>query len=209
MKQTVELVNDELTARRCRRFWYDVYVLEMGRHLDEDGLANHVGNELSDPYTRSADLFAASTNDNVIGTLQSIYVARGNCDKYLSLYGLQNRSTADHAVISVTNKLMVAPQYRASGLAFRLAAATYRKGLRDGIEENYIDCNDYLIEFYKRIGYREHLGWIEHVDYGRVYSMVFELHGVQQMRRVRSPLLKLYQSHLNSPTQTEGVTVHG
>lgn len=209
MNQGISLVSDEVAARRCRRFWYDIYVLEMGRHSGDDGVANHVCCELSDPCTASADLFAATEDDAVVGTLQSIYLGRGGCEKYVSLYELAHRSAADYATMSVTNKLMVAPSYRATGLPFRLATATYRKGLRDGILENYIDCNDYLIEFYERLGYREHLGWIEHRDYGRVYSMVLELTNIKQLRRAGSPLLRLYQAHLQSEPTTMGVSIHG
>ncbi|MEM8547463.1 MAG: hypothetical protein AAGF46_04780, partial [Pseudomonadota bacterium] len=59
----------------------------------------------------------------------------------------------------------------------------------EGIAVNYIDANAHLVDFYKRLGYREHLGWIQHKDYGDVYSMVLHLADLQHLRRVRSPLL--------------------
>ncbi|MEM9173115.1 MAG: hypothetical protein AAGA84_10460 [Pseudomonadota bacterium] len=192
MKPHIELVTDEISARACRRFWYDVYVLEMGRHRGTEPLVDHSKGELSDPLQPKADLFAAWVGGEVVGTLQSAYARHGQLAKYIELYNLVDQSSEHIHTASITNKLMVAKPYRATGLAFHLGVETYKKGLRDGIQTNYIDCNDYLVDFYRRLGYREHLGWIDHKDYGRVYSMVFSLHDEANLRRTRSPLLRVF-----------------
>lgn len=190
MRPQIRLANHYRDFSACRRFWYDIYVTEMGRHRGVEPGVDHELGELSDPNERTADLFMATVGDRVVGTLKSAYCRSSDLRNYESLYGLSHRSREDLESVSVTSKLMIAADYRATGLPFKLAIATYYKGLADGITENYIDTNGHLIDFYKRIGYREHLGWIEHEDYGRVYSMVFELTNKTQLRRTRSPLLK-------------------
>ncbi|MEN7344264.1 MAG: hypothetical protein AAAFM81_15035 [Pseudomonadota bacterium] len=197
MQPEIRLATTAEDLRACRRFWYDVYVLEMGRHTESESIVDHELSELCDPNDQTADVFMAISGDDVVGTLQSAYSRSSDLRSYEELYGLADRDAADFLGISVTSKLMIAPELRATGLAYRLGVATYLKGLRDGIRENYIDTNEHLIEFYSRLGYREHLGWITHPAYGRVYSMVINLLDGKHLKRCKSPLLR----HLNSYNQ--------
>ncbi|MEO0575294.1 MAG: hypothetical protein AAF004_07515 [Pseudomonadota bacterium] len=206
MKPQIRLVRDRHEAKACRQFWYDVYVTEMGRHRDDASAVDHERGELSDRFQPKADLFAAWDGNLILGTVQSVYAAHSDFGEYLHLYQLANRSASELKHVTLTNKLMVASTVRSSGLAFHLACTTYRKGLADGILENYIDCNEHLIRFYERLGYREHLGWIEHAKYGRVYSMVLQLTDHDHLEQCKSPLRRHLAAFTQS--QTTGATLN-
>ncbi|MEN7344253.1 MAG: hypothetical protein AAAFM81_14980 [Pseudomonadota bacterium] len=190
MPLDIQLVKDRDQERAVRRFWYEIYVEEMGRHAGQSSYVDHTERELANPWNFDADLFMATQHGEIVGTLQSAYVGVADCSHYIDFYRLAEQSVTRLARASITSKLMVSKTHRASGLAIALGLATYRKGLSDGIEQNYIDCNSHLVRLYTRIGYREHLGWIEHPDYGRVYSMVLDLRDRAHLEAIHSPLLK-------------------
>lgn len=190
MPSAIELITTPERERAVRRFWYDIYVSEMGRHRNQSMHVDHERKELVNPWQLDADTFAATEDGKIIGTVQSAYLGKADCSKYIKLYGLATQPLSQLTRAAITSRLMVAEEYRSSGLAIALGLATYIKGLNDGIERSYIDCNEHLIRLYTRIGYREHLGWIQHPNYGRVYSMVIDLHDRAHFKAIRSPLLK-------------------
>ena len=209
MTPQIRLVPPSDCHQSIHRFWYDIYVREMRRHTGDEPHVDHERGEMVDPVRGAADLFVAEIDGSVVGTLQSAYAYRGDLGKYLDLYRIADRTLAALRGISVTGKLMVASEFRSSGLVFRLGAASYRKGLADGITRNYIDSNAHLVALYERLGYREHLGWIEHPDYGAVFSMVLDLWDLPYLRRCRSPLVPTLEAFIDSNTNTnQGALTH-
>jgi hypothetical protein len=98
---------------------------------------------------------------------------------------------------SLTTKLMIKPEYRKTTLAVRLAIATYRQGLKDGIRYDFIDANSHLINFFSGLGYRVHRT-ANHPEYGDVTIMVLDLEDINHLESIRSPFRKEYYNFLNS-----------
>lgn len=189
----------------ARRFWYDVYVTEMGRHLN-DASADHQSGELRDPFDEIGRLFIARDGDRVVGTVLGTAGSDARFGYYDTLYRLDDLSEASRRRSSLTNKLIVAKEKRRSSLALKLATTIYRQGLSDGIQHNYIDCNAHLVSFFRRMGYRKHRGWVIHKDYGLVYSLVLQLEDIAHLRASQSPFVAHYQSAQETPTQLNGAT---
>ncbi len=192
MKPRIEIARSCTEHRSARRFWYDTYVTEMGRHADDRQYVDHTLKELSDPMQHLGNLFVAKSEGTVLGSVLSTYGGHGDLGYYSELYGLQNESSSRLARSSITNKLIVHASQRRSSLALRLAIATYRQGFVDGITRNYIDCNEHLVDFFFRMGFVRHRGWVEHKDYGRVYSMVLKLQDIEHLQLLKSPLARHY-----------------
>ena len=176
------------------RFWYQVYVTEMGRHTDDPN-TSHERRQLSDPLATAGSLCLARKDGEVVGTVLSTPVDHPATEKYRSLYGLQTLSCEDQWASSITTKLMVKAELRRTRLPLRLAFATFDWGLHVGIKHNYIDCNDHLVRLFSRLGYEQHLPSLYHKDYGQVNSMHLEITDEARLRRVGSPFLTVLQRY--------------
>ena len=177
------------------RFWYDVYVVEMGRHIN-DALTSHEHKKLTDPLAVAGSLCVARRDGEVVGTVLSTPVDHPATEKYRTLYGLDSLSPDERWASAITTKLMVRADQRRTRLPLRLASATYDWGLHVGIKHNYIDCNDHLVRLFSRLGYRQHLPALYHRDYGKVHSLRLDITDERHLRGVGSPflaVLKRYQ----------------
>lgn len=202
----IRLVSSYQEIQACRRFWYQRYVIEMGRHRDDKVCVRHEEKSLIDPFDECGNLFIAVEKNSIVGTVLSTYSSQSDFGYYNELYKLPVSSSSEMTKISITNKLIIAPEYRSTLLAFRLSVETYRKGLADGILRNYIDCNEHLIPFFLKLGFVSHLGWVNHKDYGRVFSLVFHLRNEAHLKKIRSPYIKVLR-RLRPTIEIERVAV--
>jgi len=169
----VRRVESKADLEKCRKFWYQIYVLGMKRHIDDPLHTNHDKKSLRDGNDEAGNLFAVFLDDSVVGTLLSTHYRKTRSfGCYDDLYQLARQPVAFREKTSITNKLMLAPQFRGTDLAIRLCLANNINERKHGIEHVYVDCNSYLIPFFERLGFVEHLGWIVHKDYGKTWSMV-------------------------------------
>jgi len=156
------------------RFWYDVYVTEMGRHRN-DANTSHKSRKLYDPLSTAGSLCIARKDGEVVGTILSTPINHPAVEKYRSLYQLDSLSTEDQWSSAITTKLMVKANMRRTRLPLRLAFASYDWSLHVGMKRGYMDCNDHLLNFFYRLGYVKQLPSLYHADYGQVNSMRLEL----------------------------------
>lgn len=184
MAATIVAVQCGALREAVYRFRYDVYVGEMRRR--QSG-ADHVSRRLVDDLDDEGMLVAAlDPAGRVIGTLRGNLFSEPAARKYERLYGLA-LTDGRRAVSSFTTRLMVAPDYRHTGLALALARARFDDVTRSRAVVDYIDCNDHLVTFFTRLGYL----WqrcVEHPDYGRVNVMACPV-DLEHLQRVASPLL--------------------
>src|SRR5260370_12053413 len=89
---------------------------------------------------------------------------------------------------SMCTRLMVVPRLRRTSLAMRLAQASYAFGLRNQIRYNFIDCDDHLVGFFTRLGYRFQRR-AEHPEYGMGNVMRLDMLDRANLVRQRSPFL--------------------
>ena len=177
------------------RFWYDIYVGEMGRHLNDPN-TSHEHRRLYDPLATAGSLCIARREGQVVGTVLSTPIANPTADKYRTLYGLTDLSAEENWATAITTKLMVAAPLRKTRLPLRLAFATYNWGLHVGIKHNYIDCNDHLVRLFSRLGYQEHLPSLFLKEYGAVNSLRLDITDEEHLRKVASPFLPALQRFL-------------
>lgn len=182
------------------RFWYDIYVGEMGRHQNDPN-TSHASSRLYDPLATAGSLCVARRDGIVVGTVLSTPIEHPAAEKYQKLYGLTDLPTTERVATAITTKLMVSPSLRKTRLPLRLAFATYDWGLHTGIKHNYIDCNDHLVRLFRRLGYQEHLPLLYLKEYGAVNSMRLDITDEAHLRNVASPFLPVLRRFL----QEQGV----
>ena len=191
----IEPARTDAHLREAYRFWYDVYVKEMGRH-QHDPLTDHSARLLIDPIAPYGNLLLArDAEGRVVGTLMSTWTTEPAVEKYVALYQLDALNARQRAHSTVTTKLMVAPEYRCSRLGMLLARESYRWGLANGVHYDFIDCNDHLVSFFEKLGYRPHLGEIHHQVYGRVNSMYLAVNDEVHLFNQRSPFYRPLAQH--------------
>lgn len=150
----------------AERFWYDVYVREVGR---AQPMADHLAGTVTDRLQpRSRIIVARETETGrCVGTVRTNFIRDGGADDYAELYGIAFEGRVERSSTSITTRLMVATPYRKGGLALRLVKAVYGLGLESGIDTDFIDCNRHLVRFFTRLGY-EDLREAQHPWYGDV-----------------------------------------
>jgi len=181
-------------------FWYEIYVSEMGRHINDTN-TSHEHHKLYDPLATAGSLCLARENGVVVGTSLITPVDHPATEKYRSLYQLDALSPEAQWKSAVTTKLMCKSNLRRTRLPMRLAFAAYNWGLHVGIEQIYIDCNDHLVKLFSRLGFEQHLPSLFHKDYGQVNSMRLETNNEKRFRELGSPLLAV----LNRYQREQGI----
>lgn len=79
-----------------------------------------------------------------MGTLRTNLSARTDLGYYVQLFKPPSVGDAWPDRVSLTAKLMVAPNHRSGRLAVRLAREMYAFGAADGVEYDIIECNAHL-----------------------------------------------------------------
>jgi len=174
------------------RFWYDIYVTEMGRHVDDPNTL-HTERRLLDPVALAGSLCTARDNGKVVGTILSTPLDNPAVSKYRELYQLEQLAPEQQWASGITTKFMVAPELRKTRMPMRLMFATYEWNLSVGIQNVYMDCNDHLLPLFTRMGFKRHLPSLYLEAYGAVNSMHLHLTDEKHLRKVSSPLLPRLQ----------------
>ena len=184
MGARIVVVGSSHLREEVYRFRYEVYVREMRRPQPD---ADHDRGRLVDALDDGGMLLAAlSPSGRVIGTLRANLFDEPAARDYERLYEL-TLTDAERRVTSLTTRMMVAPGYRGSGLALSLARVRFRIAIDSGLARDYMDCNDHLVPFFSRLGYRPKRR-IVHPDYGDVTLMTCPV-DVDRLAALRSPLL--------------------
>lgn len=181
------------------RFRYGIYVEEMDR---PQKYADHKRKLIQEPLDRSGHVLAAYTEDgNMVGTVRFNVGVDKHFGLYVDLYHLKEFGQFFPSRISITTKLMVAAEYRKTRLAISLATECYVRGLKLGTCFDCIDCNEPLVSFFKRLGYRQIFSAIRHPEYGEVTPLVLVMHDSEYLQSVHSPFAKysaIYKDNLGS-----------
>jgi hypothetical protein len=172
---------------------YQIYVEELGRTQQ---YADHEQRMIREPLDETARLFVALDGPKVVGSVRTNYSRSSALGEYATLYGMDVAHGAHPAHTSITTKLLVAAPYRSTALAYRLAVATYRTALRDGILFDFIDVYPERAPFFERLGYRIHIPEVVHSEYGKVIVMKLAVRDSDHLRRVGSPFLRYLNQQL-------------
>jgi predicted GNAT family N-acyltransferase len=177
---------DVALRHRIHRFWYDVYVTEMGRVQPE---ADHGAKVSTDSLDRTATVLAAidGPSGRVVGTVRLNFGDVGGLGSYEELYDLARLSPQERASLSITTRLMVAPEVRGTSLVVRLIREAFRVVRSRRVTHDFIDCNEHLVPLFARLGYRPWARAI-HPWYGEVQVMRLDLND-QRLRDAKSLLV--------------------
>lgn len=180
---------------KCRGLWYDVYVSEMGRHVEE---ADHEHRLLRDDRDLHGKLFYLSDhNDDVVGTVLATLSRSRALGYYEDLYKMSGDSNGIRTLhpyrTSICTKLILHKRIRGTNAVIRLSNAAYAYGLLHGIRFNFADCRNFMLRAFHRMGYLTYAPEIDHPKYGKATCIVLDLENEQHMEEVGSPLLRTLQ----------------
>lgn len=167
----IDLARTEIDYEEVSLFWYQVDCVHRGVLR---AYADHQKKMLGDALMREGHLFVARRRGEIVGTVLSTYATTAKLGAYESFYELSKLAEFPGSV-GITTKFMVHPKYQRSQVAVRLLQATFRKGLEDDITHAVFDCNEPLDSMFGHLGCRDHVGWKEHPDFGRVRVMMIRL----------------------------------
>jgi len=176
---------------KVARFRYRIYVEEMGRFQQ---YADHKEKTVHEPLDRHGHILMALEDSNVVGTVRFNLGSESEFGPYTELYRLRELGALFPNRVSITTKLMIAPEYRRTPLALKLALASYKCGSARGVDIDAMDCNPPLRPFFTKLGYRQIFGAIDHPEYGYVIPMFLAVRDKCHLKQVGSPFYKFAQS---------------
>ena len=172
------------------RFRYAVYVEEMNR---KQRYALHDTRMIIDPLDTTGRQLIAYSDDRIVGCIRINCLADGDVGEYFDFYGLSALTAEERDVSCITTRLMVDPQFRRTKLPLDLLTRIYAYGLLWGMRWSFMDCNEHLVEYFGRFGWRN-LGVKTHEDYGAVTIMSLDLHDGESLDRRGSPFAAAYRA---------------
>lgn len=188
----IRLAQTEAEREAIYRFRYDTYVREMNR---TQTYADHERGWVKEPLDDTAHLLGAFAGAEAVGTYRINFGRTSDLGMYDQLYGMNWAGEFHPWHTSISTKFMVAAKYRGSALGIKLAVAAYKFARMNGIEFDFIDCNDHLLGFFGYLGYRQYTGHITHPEYGIVNPLVLSLSDEAHLQAVKSPFRKVYAEY--------------
>ncbi len=170
---------------------YSVYIEELKYHQFH---VDHKLKILEDPLDKTGNLFGIFKSNEVIGTVLSNYVKRSDLGFYSGLYKMREYPNGSYYDSSITTRLIVRRDYRSTSVGLRLAFATYIQGLKDNIQYDFMDCNQNLVPFFVRLGYKVYQESMYHPEFGHGAVLVLELQNIKHLDKCNSPFAKYYRN---------------
>jgi hypothetical protein len=191
---------------RVYRFRYRIYVEEMRR---KQKYADHALRRIEDPLDVGAINLAAFRENEVVGTVRINFSRTSDIGYYGDFYAMTSVGDDHPAHTSINTRLMIAPEFRKSRLALKMAIASYEFGAPKGIKWNFVDCNDHLVAFFKGLGYIEHVPKAEHEEYGLVTRLRLDVLNVVHLGLVNSPFVPYAKRLLSEITRPPELLSYG
>ena len=184
---SIRLARSPSELEQVFKFRYRIYVEEMHRKQKH---ADHVRKEIRDPLDDFAANFSAwDATGKLVGVLRTNRAKAGDLGAYECFYEMNAACSAHPDRTSITTRLMILPECRGSSLAIEMAVSAYDHGLEQGVTHNFIDCNDYLVPFFKGLGFVQYLPKKYHEEYGAVTCMRLNVFDREHLERISSPFL--------------------
>jgi hypothetical protein len=187
MTARIKLVSNEAERLAVYRFRYEVYVKEMKRTQE---YADRELEIVCEPLDKSGHIAFAEDSGRVVGTARFNVGVDDSFGVYKDLYRLRSFGSFYPSSLSMTTKLIVAPEYRRSTLPLQLSVFCYKQGLPLGPVFDFIDCNPPLVLFFRKLGYRQVFPNINHPEYGAVIPLVLAIYDREHLESVKSPFAR-------------------
>jgi hypothetical protein len=134
------------------RFWYSVYVEEMGRFQSH---ADHEHRSLKDPEDDRSMIFYARDADAIVASCRLSWGGDGFSERQIEQYCLEAllRDLPAES-LAVGERTMVAPAYRGGSLYHELGLTTGPPLIERGVKMTFGACEPHLVSFYSAMGQR-------------------------------------------------------
>lgn len=162
------------------RFWYSVYVEEMGRYRS---VADHTKRMLHGPEDERSLIFYATDGDEVVGACRWSWGAAGFSDRQISQYQLEPfLRDLPHEVMIVGERTMVAASHRGGSVYADLGYSTGPLAAELGIHPllSFGASEPHLVSYYAQFGQRPYAArqwWSE--ESGYIIPTVFFIQGAE------------------------------
>lgn len=184
----IKFTEDPTELEAVYRFRYGIYCEEMRR---AQIYADHKRRTIREPLDDDSRMMVAYQNGELVATLRFSFAREADLGYYPALYNMAAVGAAFPQQVSISTKFMMLPRCRRSTLAVRMIMASWPYGMKEGIRYDFMDCNPHLEAFFTGMGYRPACGRVQHPEYGDVQPMVLDLHDMEHLRLVGSPLATL------------------
>lgn len=183
--------------KRIYQFRYQVYVDEMRKQPKD---ANHQERILSDSLDDTATLFYIAQADQIIATLRRNFLDSSSLPEPLSqIFAIpQFASAFPKSALSLSSRLMVAPEWRNSATVGAIILEAYRDARNRGIQFDFLHAAPWLMPFYENMGYRRYRYHFLDQEVGLQIPQVLVLEDSQHLQAVRSPFYRVACRHSNS-----------
>jgi len=176
------------------KFRYEVYINELGDVYDEKYASNQMIKDELDEF--GITLFVEK-DGKIIGTGRSNLGKHGEFEQYwIDCYDLD--LFPDRSRISLSSKMMVAPEYRATGLSISILSEFISIFKTEGVYFNFIDCIPTLVPLYESLGYRRYKDNApEDKNFKYYVPLVVCLEDIEYYKKIRHPYYEMLLGHPN------------
>jgi Cyclic nucleotide-binding domain len=134
------------------RFWYSVYVEEMGRYQNA---ADHVNRELRGPEDGTSHIFFATDEGVVVGAHRVSWGGDGFSERQIRQYSLRPfLEQLSKEWLAIGERTMVAASYRGGSVYTDLAYVGTPLSDRLGVRLSFGVCEPHLVSYYAQFGMR-------------------------------------------------------
>lgn len=183
----VHLCRNAAMLEKAQRLRYEVYCEELGRTSPHADPQRRV---IADPLDDFANVFIATQAGEIVGTLRFNLAAEGPLGALEELYGMKD-SPKHPAATGVCTKFIVSRARRGGPAAMKLVTSVVRFGLRNHVQECYIDCIPALLPYYKALGFRIAAQAFMHPENGPSHPMRLDARGGRRLSKDHGPLDQL------------------
>lgn len=180
------------------RFRYQVYVEEMKKQPKD---ANHQERTIKDELDATAQLLYIADGEKIVATLRRNFLNMSFIPARLSqrLKLSQFTTTFGEGAVTVSSRLMIAPEYRNSSIISVLVLDSYRDSLERGNQFDLLCSAPWLLPFYANMGYRRYTDHFLDPEVGLQVPQVLVLEDVEHLKSVRSPFYRVARHYSCSP----------
>lgn len=180
------------------RLRYEVYVREKGIQCQD---ADHTRGWVRDYLDEKGILLIATRNGDVAGTIR-LNLAKDGPLEFEEQYGARYFATYYPEHVSTTTKFIIHPRCRKSTVAVALAKHLFKLAKELRVVFDFINVDDDLVPFYRKMGYRLYGPRFDHPEFGNVPAMILLLDDLRYLDSVGCPMRQIA---MENPVRPESV----
>ncbi len=187
---------DEIDA--VQGFRYRVQIdLQRGESVDADAATRRLGDSLDASATL---LCLRNPAGSIVATARLLFGAHGVPPSMMEVYRLDRFMSFGPEVLALQDRLVIAPEDGAAGLAAALIGAAFRIARRQGGRFLFASCPPAQVRLYEQLGYRRYADNYIDRDDQYLVPLVLLTEDYPHLARMNSPFAKLIAALENPGT---------